>query len=300
MKLINLILKHIMVINMTNKDLISQYADTGLGIPKYQFDKLSSNDKRTYFRKRLIALQHSDKFLHGYEFSMLTDQQKNESIKYLDDDKLEYTLNRRYDNEGLIYSLIDCDAFINKIHEWTLETLLHNVGDRTEFIDLLLTKPNFVSRIDNDMVSHLVSYTKNKQQIINFIIDNGLYKDSISILLRYSPNKEETIDKLLNSEEFLVNLNFWELDELLNDVENPQDLVLKIASHKEETNQWSQSSAKILFEFTDEPYKLLTTMDIELAKEFIHGMHDSDLIEFIESSENPKATKDYINKYNLY
>jgi len=42
---------------MTNKDLISQYVDTGIGIPKYQFDKLSNNDKRTYLRKMEIAIE---------------------------------------------------------------------------------------------------------------------------------------------------------------------------------------------------------------------------------------------------
>ena len=36
---------------MTNKDLISQYVDTGTQIPKYQLNKLSSNDKKTYIRK---------------------------------------------------------------------------------------------------------------------------------------------------------------------------------------------------------------------------------------------------------
>lgn len=43
---------------MTNKDLISQYVDTGLGIPRYQFDKLSPNDKGTYLRKMQISIEH--------------------------------------------------------------------------------------------------------------------------------------------------------------------------------------------------------------------------------------------------
>jgi hypothetical protein len=46
---------------MNNKDLISQYVDTGIGIPKYQFDKLSSNDKKTYLRKMEIRIE-SDLF----------------------------------------------------------------------------------------------------------------------------------------------------------------------------------------------------------------------------------------------
>jgi hypothetical protein len=279
---------------MTNKDLISQYVDTGLGINKYQFDKLSNNDRRTYLRKRVISMQTDSKFLHGYEFSMLSDEQKAESIKYLDNDKLENTLNRRYDNEELIYGLIGCDAFINKMHDWTLEILTYSVGDKTEFIDLLLTKPNFISRIDSNMVSVLVSNSKNRDHVINFMIDNGLYKNAINTLLRYSPNQEETIDKLLNTKGFLAHLDFWTLDEFLHEVENPQDLVLKIASHRQETSEWGLRAIGILFEFTDEPYKLLTHIDIEYAKEFIRSMYDDDLNEFVESSENPRDLMAFI------
>jgi hypothetical protein len=228
---------------------------------------------------------------------MLTDEQKAESIKYLDDEKLESTLNRRYDNEELIYGLIGCDAFINKMNDWTLEILTHNVvdrTDRTELIDLLLTKPNFISRIDSNMVSVLVSNSKNRDHVINFIIDNGLYKNAINTLLRYSPNQEETIDKLLNTKGFLAHLDFWTLDEFLHEVENPQDLVLKIASHRQETSEWGLRAIGILFEFTDEPYKLLTHIDIEYAKEFIRSMYDDDLNEFVESSENPRALVAFI------
>ncbi len=53
---------------MTNKDLISQYVDTGLGINKYQFDKLSNNDKRTYNRKMLISMeQDAEKIRYYYD-----------------------------------------------------------------------------------------------------------------------------------------------------------------------------------------------------------------------------------------
>ena len=51
---------------MTNKDLISQYVDTGLGIPRYQFDKLSSNDKRTYLRKIEISLDSQPNNIQYY------------------------------------------------------------------------------------------------------------------------------------------------------------------------------------------------------------------------------------------
>jgi hypothetical protein len=84
------------------------------------------------------------------------------------------------------------------------------------------------------------------------------------------------------------------LDEFLHEVENPQDLVLKIASHRQETSEWGLRAIGILFEFTDEPYKLLTHIDIEYAKEFIRSMYDDELNEFVESSENPRALMAFI------
>jgi hypothetical protein len=64
---------------MNHKDLIKQYVDTGVGIPEYQFNQLSNNDKKTYLRKRLIAaLNHNGRLL-DYEFNL-----------YPDDVKLDY------------------------------------------------------------------------------------------------------------------------------------------------------------------------------------------------------------------
>ena len=59
---------------MTNKDLISQYVDTGLSLPKYQVMKLSNQDKRTYIRKRWIAYEHDNYryTLEDYEFELLS------------------------------------------------------------------------------------------------------------------------------------------------------------------------------------------------------------------------------------
>lgn len=51
---------------MTNKDLISQYVDTGIGIPEYQFNKLSNNDKKTYLRKMQISIKNDTSNIKYY------------------------------------------------------------------------------------------------------------------------------------------------------------------------------------------------------------------------------------------
>ena len=71
---------------MTNKDLIAQYVDTGVGIPEYQINKLSNNDKKTYIRKRWINFENNGGRLTDSEIELLSDEQryiyyKNKIIK---------------------------------------------------------------------------------------------------------------------------------------------------------------------------------------------------------------------------
>ena len=68
---------------MTNKDVIKQYVDTGLGIPKYQMDKLNENLLKTYLRKRIIFMESDvDNIIAGYEFIKLNEEQKDIVFKY--------------------------------------------------------------------------------------------------------------------------------------------------------------------------------------------------------------------------
>jgi hypothetical protein len=58
---------------MNNKDLISQYVDTGLGISRYQYDKLSNNDKTSYLRKIKISIDSKPSNLKYY-YGELTEE----------------------------------------------------------------------------------------------------------------------------------------------------------------------------------------------------------------------------------
>jgi hypothetical protein len=58
---------------MTNEELLRQYVDTGRSIPEYQFRKLPSNMKKTYARKRLIAIE-SERNCQEYEKEFIPDE----------------------------------------------------------------------------------------------------------------------------------------------------------------------------------------------------------------------------------
>jgi hypothetical protein len=69
---------------MTNKDLISQYVDTGLELPEYQVMKLSNQDMKTYIRKRWIAFQQQRySKLRDYEIKLLTQDQRFQYVLWL-------------------------------------------------------------------------------------------------------------------------------------------------------------------------------------------------------------------------
>ena len=66
---------------MNNKDLIAQYIDTGLRIPKEQMVQLPTWAKKTYMRKRMIAAKNRAGYILGdYELDLL---EKDTLSKYL-------------------------------------------------------------------------------------------------------------------------------------------------------------------------------------------------------------------------
>ena len=81
---------------MTNKDLIKQYIDSGLRISEYQFNQLSNSQKKTYMRKRIMAIDNN-------EYDDFSDFEYN----YLPlDFKLNKIKNKILNNE--LYYLPDC------------------------------------------------------------------------------------------------------------------------------------------------------------------------------------------------
>jgi len=66
---------------MSYKDLVKKYVNSGLCIPEYQFNKLNTQDKKTYLRKRLQAADLSTSDFKDYEFEYLSNDEKNIYIK---------------------------------------------------------------------------------------------------------------------------------------------------------------------------------------------------------------------------
>ena len=87
--------------------LLQQYVDTGLRIPKYQFDKLNNNLRKTYIRKREIAIMN-------YEFPQQRED-PDDIVDEVDEDflPLEYEIN--YFNDDVLSKLFNYDPNYFKV-----------------------------------------------------------------------------------------------------------------------------------------------------------------------------------------
>jgi hypothetical protein len=83
---------------MTNKDLIQQYVDTGVGIPRYQFDKLSNQDKKTYLRKIYISLDYEPNNIKFY-YAELPEEKQLEIVKDKNSDIVSQSYYRKRNGE---------------------------------------------------------------------------------------------------------------------------------------------------------------------------------------------------------
>ena len=122
---------------MTNKDLISQYVDTGMGIPRYQYDKLSSNDKKTYLRKIEMGIESKIK-----QFEEHDDEDDDYNLKdiynSLDLDFLDY-------HYGILPERIQTDLiYYNPL-------IIKNIKNPTEKIQLIAL------REDIDLINDIVN-----------------------------------------------------------------------------------------------------------------------------------------------
>jgi hypothetical protein len=74
---------------MDNRDLIRQYVNTGIGIPRYQFDKLSNNNKTSYLKKMEISIKYDANNIKYYyaelpeEVQMAAVTKNGNAIKYI-------------------------------------------------------------------------------------------------------------------------------------------------------------------------------------------------------------------------
>ena len=149
---------------MNSEELLRQYLDTGLPIPTYQYQRLKGNLKKTYLRKRFIAVKNGDNTIQYHEFQDFSDEQK----EYL----------KRFPRYVLLYPLNEQNDIINN----ALKGLKHD------------TPNDDIVAIVNEIPSEKMDYVIEK---IFKIVGNNINGQSISkIITKIKKPEEETLNLL--------------------------------------------------------------------------------------------------------
>lgn len=130
---------------MTNKDLIRQYVDTGLVIPEYQLAKLSSNDKKTYIRKRLIGVDGVYNFLEPYELPYMPIDNKKKYLRDLIKHELVWGPDISGDIKKLTHDFSESDKFEILSYMFELEEKNGEMG--YEYFSLYKEFPELIKEI---------------------------------------------------------------------------------------------------------------------------------------------------------
>jgi hypothetical protein len=217
---------------MDNRDLISQYVDTGVGIPEYQFNQLSNNDKKTYLRKMEISIKHDYTKLQYYygelpeETQLAVVNQNCFAIEYIQNPTEKVQLAALKQNGYSIKKIVNPSeavqlAAVNQ-NGYTIE-YIENPSERVQlaavkgngFSILFLENPsdevqiaavnNVVSKSDNyrELNDNLLSLykhisEKNKLKVVNYLINNHLIHDSFYLKLDDN-TKQYVLDKILSN-----------------------------------------------------------------------------------------------------
>ena len=253
---------------MTNKDLISQYVDTGLQLPDYQVNKLSNQDKRTYIRKRLITSKSEP--LHYYEYILLPTDYKDKYINDVNNQGVEVLLDSAnaagMHGEAVgpvIDDLISNDSIIARIKEGNALVLRYilaftNVGyGSVAKISKLFISGNIITGKNiNAIINDFSSSTKEiKRILLHKILSNDKILGKIDIyslekLFKMYGDKSYVLKKLLSSNNFMDNLDAYRSRVVLDYLADKDTFIEQLISSDRFINTLNQQGIHILLSYS--------------------------------------------------
>lgn len=138
---------------MNNKDLIKQYVNTGLRIPEYQINRLSSNDLKSYLRVRTIS-----GLLTSFEYDKLDESGKDNYVNGISSNDLEDNIiHLCYRNltDDFVYRIVNLRS-PSDIKQ-NLFTIINNTNSQKKMINTLVNKFGQHFRT-GDIIYQLLNY----------------------------------------------------------------------------------------------------------------------------------------------
>ena len=184
---------------MNNKDLISQYVDTGLRLPEKQVLQLPNWAVKTYIRKRLISVNngHDLKF---YEIKLLDDSSRKEYFKNINKDALQHLFRSEDIKSGTSADDV-INTYINNVNMKTnfhFNAVLEYISDekKDEFINSYLD--NNISNISGYEVSNITMNSVNPMPLIIRMFTNEHVLSTMKQRSIYYIHERVGIDNFLN------------------------------------------------------------------------------------------------------
>jgi len=201
---------------MTNKDLITQYADIGVQIGKYQFDKLSSNDKKTYIRKR-INIQDNEYNLDYYELEMMDISNRMEYADNLDSSDIDELIQNSEDPNRLIRLM--GDKWIQRVIQMdvsSLSKLIRNSKEPFKIVEFLISVDGYIDEANVYDISYLIRNSGRPYEVIKLLnLNNSDLVDKlisnsreIHILIMNCKNRDALLEYLITREDYIKNLDY--------------------------------------------------------------------------------------------
>lgn len=188
---------------MNSEALLKQYLDTGLPIPTYQYLKLKGNLKKTYLRKRFIAVKNGDNTIQYLEFQDFSDEQK----EYL----------KRFPRYVFLYPLNEQDDII--------DNALKNLKRETSNNDIIAIVREIPSEKMNYVIEKIFKIVGNNigGELIAAIISKSKKseEETLNLLYRWLAIKDNKINGLdfsyaSNSPQFTRNIHIKFLKKILS------------------------------------------------------------------------------------
>lgn len=188
---------------MNSEELLRQYLDTGLSVPTYQYQRLRGNLKKTYLRKRFIAVKNGDNTIQYHEFQDFSDEQK----EYL----------KRFPRYVFLYPLNEQNEIINN----ALKNLKRDTPS-DDIISIIREIPSEKMDYVTEKIFKIVGNNINGPLISKIISKSKIPEEKIlNLLYRWLAIKDNMIDGLdfsylSNSPQFTRNIHIQFLKKILS------------------------------------------------------------------------------------
>jgi hypothetical protein len=193
---------------MTARELITQYVDTGIRLPEYQVNKLNNQDKKTYIRKRLLAVKNSEyhaDILAEYEFNLLTKELEEKYMSNLVLLGLRHFIEKAKDKDAVINKILTLN---NNLGDFDIAFLFKTATDKEYVINRILSSDKLINKLKYPTTINLVDNAKNKESVINRLLSlDKLDGFTIGYLIRVNDDKESVINRILSSDNLINNLD---------------------------------------------------------------------------------------------